>query len=62
MTINPRGTTLSKEHDYIMKRDGVYRHAASTYLITLKNWATLKDPTIETAHKTYEKYWCLSGG
>lgn len=34
--VDPRGTTHSKEHDEIMKRNGLDRHTASAYLIALK--------------------------
>jgi len=34
--VDPRGTTNSEEHDEIMKRYGLDRHAASAYLIALK--------------------------
>jgi len=34
--VNPKGTTHSKEHDYIMRKYGLGRHLASAYLIVLK--------------------------
>ena len=34
--VNPRGTTHSKEHDYIMRKHGLDRHLASAYLIALR--------------------------
>lgn len=34
--ISPRGTTRSKDHDYVMRRYGLDRHTASAYLIALK--------------------------
>ena len=36
LLINPKGTTQSKEHNKVMKRYGLDRHAASAYLIALK--------------------------
>lgn len=36
LLINPKGTTCSREHDEVMKRYGLDRHAASAYLIALK--------------------------
>ena len=33
---NPKGTTHSKEHDYIMRKHGLDRHLASAYLIVLR--------------------------
>jgi len=34
--VDPKGTTNSREHDEIMKRYGLDRHAASAYLIALR--------------------------
>ena len=34
--VNPRGTTNSKEHDKVMRKYGLDKHAASAYLIALK--------------------------
>jgi hypothetical protein len=34
--VDPKGTTSSREHDEIMKRYGLDRHAASAYLIALR--------------------------
>ncbi len=34
--VDPRGTTHSKEHDEIMKKYGLDKHTASSYLIALK--------------------------
>ena len=42
--INPRGTTHSEDHDYIMKRYGLDRHTASAYLIALKARRVLRRP------------------
>ena len=39
--VNPKGTTSSEEHDEVMRRYGLDRHAASAYLIALKG---LKQP------------------
>ena len=35
--VNPKGTTHSREHDDIMTRYGLDRHATSAYLIALKS-------------------------
>jgi transposase len=34
--VDPRGTTSSREHNEIMKRYGLDRHAASAHLIALR--------------------------
>ena len=35
LLVNPKGTTHSEEHEYIMRRYGLDRHTASAYLIAL---------------------------
>ena len=34
--VNPKGTTRSREHDEIMKENGLDRHTASAYLIAIR--------------------------
>ncbi len=36
VTVKPRGTTSSKEHEYVVKQHGLDRHTASAYLIALR--------------------------
>jgi len=36
LLINPKGTTHSSEHNYIMRKHGLDKHTASAYLIALK--------------------------
>ena len=36
IAVNPKGTTHSEDHEYIMRRYGLDRHTASAYLIALK--------------------------
>jgi len=36
LLVDPKGTTNSREHDEIMKRFGLDRHAASAYLVALR--------------------------
>ncbi len=43
VNVNPRGTTHSKGHEYIMKRYRLDRHMASAYLIALKARRTIKN-------------------
>jgi transposase len=35
--VDPRGTTSSREHNEVTKRYGLDRHAASAYLIALRD-------------------------
>ncbi len=42
--VNPRGTTHSETHEYIMRRYGLDRHTASAYLIALKARRSLQKP------------------
>ncbi len=42
--VNPKGTTHSEEHEYIMKRYGLDKHIASAYLIALKARRSLRRP------------------
>ncbi len=42
--INPKGTTHSGDHEYIMKRYGLDGHTASAYLIALKARRNLQRP------------------
>jgi len=36
LLVNPKGTTLSKEHDEVMRKYGLDRHTASAYIIALR--------------------------
>jgi len=47
VTVDPKGTTHSKDHEYVMRRYGLDRHTASAYLIALKARRNLQKP-IET--------------
>mgnify|MGYP000356629866 CR=1 FL=1 len=42
--INPKGTTRSKDHEYVMRKYGLDRHVASAYLIALKARRNLQRP------------------
>jgi len=44
VTVNPKGTTHSKDHEYVMRRYGLNRHTASAYLIALKTRRNLQRP------------------
>jgi hypothetical protein len=44
VAVNPKGTTHSKEHEYIMKRHRLDRHVTSAYLIALKARRILRNP------------------
>jgi len=44
VTVNPKGTTHSKDHEYVMRRYGLDRHTASAYLIALKTRRNLQRP------------------
>ncbi len=42
--VNPKGTTHSEDHEYVMKRYGLDKHTASAYLIALKARRILQRP------------------
>jgi len=44
VTVNPKGTTHSKDHEYVMRRYGLDRHTASAYLIALRARRNLQRP------------------
>ncbi len=44
MTINPKGTTRSENHEYVAKRYGLDKHTASAYLIAIKARRNLQRP------------------
>ena len=43
-TVNPKGTTHSEDHEYVMRRYGLDRHTASAYLIALKARRNIQRP------------------
>ena len=42
--VNPKGTTRSEDHEYVMKHYGLDKHTASAYLIALKARKSLQRP------------------
>lgn len=44
IAVNPKGTTHSKDHEYVMRRYGLDKHTASAYLIALKARRNLQRP------------------
>ncbi len=48
VTVNPKGTTRSEDHEYVMRRYGLDSHTASAYLIALRARRNLHRP-----QKTY---------
>ncbi|MCD6487712.1 MAG: hypothetical protein J7K21_00615 [Desulfurococcales archaeon] len=49
--VNPKGTTYSKDHEYVMRRYGLDGHTASAYLIALRARRNLQRPKKPTAKK-----------
>ena len=47
LTVNPKGTMYSEDHEYVMRHYGLDRHTASAYLIALRARRNLQRP-IET--------------
>ena len=40
--VNPRGTTSSEEHEKVMRERGFDRHAASAYLVALRELEAIR--------------------
>ena len=44
VTVNPKGTTRSEDHEYVMRKCGLDKHTASAYLIALRARRNLQRP------------------
>jgi len=42
LSVDPKGTTHSKEHDNVMKKYGIDRHRASAYIIAKRTIENIK--------------------
>ncbi|MEM1680951.1 MAG: hypothetical protein QXZ56_07080, partial [Sulfolobales archaeon] len=51
--VDPRGTSSSQEHRFVMEKYGLDRHTASAYLIALKH---LQDEKIMNNRKAHEQH------
>ncbi|MEM1879213.1 MAG: zinc ribbon domain-containing protein, partial [Desulfurococcaceae archaeon] len=51
--VDPRGTSSSYEHRFVMKKYGLDRHTASAYLIALRY---LQDEKTINNHKTHKQH------